>query len=124
MPSHIFTRLGMWQQSIDSNIAAHTAAIAYIQKTLGPGGFDSETVHTMDYLEYAYLQIGQDGKAKQVRDELLGFSQSNTANLPMAYAVAAIPVRYALERRDWTAAASLPRRRFHCRSNASRGAKR
>src|SRR5204862_6727483 len=60
MPSHIFTRLGLWQQSIDSNKAAHTAALNYVQKELGPGGFDQETVHTMDYLEYAYLQIGQD----------------------------------------------------------------
>ena len=50
MPSHIFTRLGMWQQSIDSNRAAHAAAVAYVRKTLGPEGFDTETVHTMDYL--------------------------------------------------------------------------
>ena len=71
MPSHIFTRLGLWQQSIDSNNAAHDAAIAYVSKTIGEGGFDGETVHTMDYLEYAYLQTAQDGKAKQVRDELL-----------------------------------------------------
>ncbi|HEX6441538.1 MAG TPA: hypothetical protein VF007_05075 [Stellaceae bacterium] len=107
MPSHIFTRLGLWQQSIESNRAAHQAALKYAQKTLGPGGFDGETVHTMDYLEYAYLQLGQDAKAKQVVDELLSYRQSAPANLPTAYAVAAIPVRYALERRDWKAAAAL-----------------
>jgi hypothetical protein len=107
MPSHIFTRLGMWQQSIDSNRAAHAAAINYVQKSLGPGSYDHETLHTMDYLEYAYLQIAQDGPAKAVVDELIGFRQSEGPNLAGAYAVAAIPVRYALERRDWPAAAAL-----------------
>jgi hypothetical protein len=107
MPSHIFTRLGMWQQSIDSNRAAHAAAAAYVQKTLGPESFDTETVHTMDYLEYAYLQTAQDREAKEVVDELTNFRQSAAPNLPTAYAVAAIPVRYALERRDWAAAAAL-----------------
>jgi tetratricopeptide (TPR) repeat protein len=107
MPSHIFTRLGMWQQSIDSNLAARAAAVAYVQKKLGPESFDSETVHAMDYLEYAYLQIAQDGPAKEVVDELIGFRQSAAPNLPTAYAIAAIPVRYALERRDWPAAAAL-----------------
>ena len=81
MPSHIFTRLGLWQQSIDSNRAAHAAALAYVRKTLGPDGFDSETVHTMDYLEYAYLQTAQDQEAKGVVDELLAFARA-PANLP------------------------------------------
>jgi tetratricopeptide (TPR) repeat protein len=107
MPSHIFTRLGMWQQSIESNRAGHKAAVKYAQKSLGPGGYDGETVHTMDYMEYAYLQLAQDTKAKQVLDELLSYRQSAPPNLPTAYAVAAIPVRYALERRDWHAAAAL-----------------
>jgi hypothetical protein len=66
MPSHIFTRLGLWQQSVESNRAGHDAALKYAQKSLGQGGFDGETVHTMDYLEYAYLQLGQDAKAKQL----------------------------------------------------------
>jgi hypothetical protein len=56
MPSHIFTRLGMWQQSIDSNRAAHAAALKYVQKTSGPGSYDQETVHTMDYLVYAFCR--------------------------------------------------------------------
>ena len=107
MPSHIFTRLGMWRQSIDSNRAAHAAAVAYVRKTLGPESFDTETVHTMDYLEYAYLQTAQDREAKEVVDELTRFRLSAAPNLPTAYAVAAIPVRYALERRDWPAAAAL-----------------
>jgi hypothetical protein len=107
MPSHIFTRLGMWQQSIDSNRAAHATALGYVNQSLGPASYDSETLHTMDYLEYAYLQTAQDGPAKAVVDELVGFRQSAGANLPAAYAVAAIPVRYALERRDWPAAAAV-----------------
>jgi tetratricopeptide (TPR) repeat protein len=107
MPSHIFTRLGLWPQSIESNRAAHAAALAYVRKAVGPEGFDGETVHTMDYLEYAYLQTAQDGGAQEVVDELTGFRQSAGANLPTAYAVAAIPVRFALERRDWRAAAAL-----------------
>ena len=107
MPSHIFTRLGMWQESIDSNIAAEKAALTYIQKALGAGGYDGNTVHAMDYLEYAYLQIAQDGSAKEVVDELAGFRKSESANLAGAYAVAAIPVRYVLERHDWLAAAAL-----------------
>ena len=78
MPSHIFTRLGMWQQSIDSNRAAHAAALAYVRKTLGPESFDTETIHTMDYLEYAYLQTAQDQAAKQVVDELSSFRQTAT----------------------------------------------
>jgi tetratricopeptide (TPR) repeat protein len=107
MPSHIFTRLGMWQESIDSNRAAEKAALAYIQKELGPGGYDGNTVHALDYLEYAYLQTAQDGPAKAVVDELTGFRQSDATNLTVAYAVAAIPARFVLERRDWPAAASL-----------------
>ena len=107
MPSHIFTRLGLWQQSIESNRAAHTAALAYVRKTHGPDGFDNETVHTMDYLEYAYLQTARDQEAAGVVDELLAFRQSAGTNLPAAYAVAAIPVRFALEHRDWPAAAAL-----------------
>jgi tetratricopeptide (TPR) repeat protein len=107
MPSHIFTRLGMWQQSIDSNRAAHAAALNYVLKSRGPGSYDQETLHTMDYLEYAYLQTAQDGAAKQVVDELVGFRESEGVTLPSAYAIAAIPVRYALERRDWASAAAL-----------------
>ena len=61
----------------------------------------------MDYLEYAYLQTAQDQAAKEVVDQLSSFHHSAAPNLPMAYAVAAIPVRYALERRDWQAAAAL-----------------
>lgn len=107
MPSHIFTRLGLWQQSIESNRDGHAAALKYVRQTLGPDSYDGETVHTMDYMEYAYLQTAQDKKAKELVDELLSYRKSDAPNLPTAYAVAAIPVRYALERRDWKMAAAL-----------------
>jgi tetratricopeptide (TPR) repeat protein len=107
MPSHIFTRLGLWQQSIDANRAASGAALAYVREELGPDAFDGETVHSLDYLEYAYLQTGQDRAAKQVVEELQSFGKAKGPNLPMAYAIAAIPARYAVERRNWAEAASL-----------------
>ena len=94
--------------------------VAYVRKTLGPESFDTETVHTMDYLEYAYLQTAQDRAAKEVVDELTSFRQSTAPNLPTAYAVAAIPVRYALElprlagrrRAERASAIGLPLERF------------
>ncbi len=107
MPSHIFTRLGMWQQSIDANRAASAAALGYVREELGPDAFDGETVHSLDYLEYAYLQTGQDRAAKLVFEELQSFGRAKGPNLPMAYAIAAIPARYAVERRNWPEAAAL-----------------
>ncbi len=107
MPSHIFTRLGMWRQSIDANRASSAAALGYVREELGPDAFDGETVHSLDYLEYAYLQTGQDRQAKQVVDELQSFGRAKGPNLPMAYAIAAIPARFALERRNWSEAAAL-----------------
>jgi hypothetical protein len=106
MPSHIFTRLGLWQESIASNRAAHAQARAYAEENGGPGAFDGETLHTMDYLEYAYLQVSQDEAAKAVVAEL-GSLRKGPTILTTAYAFAAIPARYALERRSWSEAASL-----------------
>jgi hypothetical protein len=107
MPSHIFTRLGLWQESIDSNLVGNRAAKTYAEQTYGPGGYDLETVHTLDYLAYAYLQTAQDGAAKGVVDQVAALRKGATPNLPIAYALAAIPARYVLERRDWPAAAAL-----------------
>jgi tetratricopeptide (TPR) repeat protein len=107
MPSHIFTRLGMWRQSIDANRAAEAAALGYVREEIGPDAFDGETVHMMDYMEYAYLQTGQDHQAKQVVEQLQTFGRAKGPNLPMAYALAAIPARYAVERRNWSEAAAL-----------------
>jgi hypothetical protein len=107
MPSHIFTRLGLWQESIDSNLVANRAAKTYAEQTYGPGGYDQETVHALDYLAYAYLQTAQDDAAKGVVDQVAVLRKGATPNLPIAYALAAIPARYVLERRDWPAAAAF-----------------
>ena len=70
---------------------------------MAQGGYDQETVHTLDCLAYAYLQTAQDRAAKGVVDEIASLKVGPTPNLPIAYAIAAIPARYALERRDWAA---------------------
>jgi len=96
MPAHIFTRQGFWQESIESNRASKAAATNH---------FDQ--LHAMDYLTYAYLQGAQDVAAKRVLDEMNTIGKVNMEHLVTAYALAAIPARFALERRRWTDAASL-----------------
>jgi tetratricopeptide (TPR) repeat protein len=106
MPSHIFVRLGLWEDSIRSNIASAESAKRHVQKTKpGAGAFDQ--LHAMDYLAYAYLQRGNDEKAKQVLDEMRTISTLDLENFAAAYAFAAIPARYTLERQKWADAASL-----------------
>ncbi|HSU04203.1 MAG TPA: hypothetical protein VLI93_01400 [Acetobacteraceae bacterium] len=107
MPSHIFTRLGKWQDSIDSNREAAKAGQDYAVREFGEGVAWDQSLHAMDYMEYAYLQLGQDGKAKQVLDEIVAFRRATPPVMPAAYAMAAIPARYAVERRDWKGAAAL-----------------
>lgn len=99
MPSHIFTRLGLWEDSIASNVAAREAA--HLQ------GDTEEELHAMDYLVYAYLQMGCDSEAAHVVQQLKGMSGLNTADFKIGYAATAIPVRYAVERRQWADAASI-----------------
>lgn len=106
MPSHIFTRLGLWQESIDSNLASAAAAKDYVAKTL-PGATSQDQLHAMDYLEYAYLQTCRDTEAKQVVEDAAAISKLDQQVFQAAYALAAIPARYALERRRWSAAAEL-----------------
>jgi tetratricopeptide (TPR) repeat protein len=106
MPSHIFTRLGLWQESIQSNLGAAAASKDYEAKT-HPGAAYYERLHALDYLEYAYLQGAQDREAKRVLDELTAIQKVQPEAFQAAYAFAAIPARYALERRRWSDAASL-----------------
>jgi hypothetical protein len=106
MPSHIFTRLGLWQDSIDSNLASAAAAKSHIAKTL-PGAASQDELHAKDYLVYAYLQTCQDGEAKRVVEETAAVSKVDQEVFQAAYAFAAIPARYALERRRWSAAAAI-----------------
>jgi hypothetical protein len=106
MPSHIFTRLGMWQDSINSNLAS-AAAARKNAATASPGATSQDELHAMDYLVYAYLQTGQDGAAKRIVDQAAAVSRVDQDVFQAAYALAAIPARYSLERRRWSAAAAL-----------------
>jgi len=106
MPSHIFTRLGLWQEAIRSNLDAAAAAKTYAARNRMPGAWD-EQLHAMDYLAYAYLQGAQDKKTWEVLDELSKIQKAEPENLKVAYAFTAIPARYALERRRWNEAVKL-----------------
>jgi tetratricopeptide (TPR) repeat protein len=106
MPSHIFTRLGLWPEAIQSNQDCVAASKDYARRIQLDGVWD-EQVHAMDYLAYAYLQGAQDKKAKEICDELNRIQKVSSEELKMAYPMAAIPARYALERRRWTDAAAL-----------------
>ena len=99
MPSHIYTRLGMWEQCIASNIAARKAA--HVQGDIG------EELHAMDYLTYAYLQLGRDPEAAGVLADLREISGLQADMFKIGYAASAMPVRYAIERRKWAEAAQL-----------------
>jgi tetratricopeptide (TPR) repeat protein len=106
MPSHIFTRLGLWQEAIRSNLDAKASAQAHAVRNHLAGAWD-EQFHAMDYLAYAYLQGAQDKQARGVLDELNKIPRADPETFKVAYAVAAIPARYALERRRWEEAAKL-----------------
>ncbi len=106
MPSHIFTRLGLWDESIQSNIASVSAAQCYAQKSGIKGHWDEE-LHGLDYLMYAYLQKADDEKALEQVRYLQTIKEVFPVNFKDAYSFASMPARYAVERRDWAAAASL-----------------
>ncbi len=99
MPSHIHTLLGMWEESIASNLAA--------QKAAREQGDKGEELHAMDYLVYAYLQLGRDAAAARVLDELRAMSGLGGSDFKVGYAASAMPARYAIERRQWSDAAQL-----------------
>jgi tetratricopeptide (TPR) repeat protein len=107
MPSHIFTRLGLWPEAIRSNLDAHAAARAHAVRHHMAGAWD-EQLHAMDYLAYAYLQGAQDKKAWGILEELQKLQRVDPPNFKVAYAISAIPARYVLERRRWAEAAKLP----------------
>jgi tetratricopeptide (TPR) repeat protein len=106
MPSHIFTRLGLWDECIQSNLASKASAICYAESAGIKGHWDEE-LHALDYLVYAYLQKHDNAKAKAEMDYILSMHEINPANFKVAYAIAAIPCRYYLENRMWKEAARL-----------------
>jgi tetratricopeptide (TPR) repeat protein len=106
MPSHIFIRLGLWQEAINSNLDSEKAAKDYGAKMRMVGAWDQQ-LHAMDYLLYAHLQMANDEKAKAVLDELRQITKTQPESPASAYALAAIPARYAIERRQWADATGL-----------------
>lgn len=106
MPSHIFTRLGLWQEAIQSNQDCVAASKDYARRIKLDAVWD-EQLHAMDYLAYAFLQGAQDKRAKEILDELNQVRKASSEDLKVAYPMAAIPARYSLERRQWTDAAAL-----------------
>ncbi len=106
MPSHIFVRLGLWDECIQSNTAAAASAVCYAEATGIKAHWDEE-LHTMDYLMYAYLQKGDNKAAQKQWDYLKSITEVQPANFKVAYAFAAIPSRYVLENKLWQQAAVL-----------------
>jgi tetratricopeptide (TPR) repeat protein len=106
MPSHIFIRMGLWQEAIRSNLDAENSAKAFAHRHQMKGAWD-EQLHAMDYLAYAYLQSAQDKLAWGVLDEMSRLPAVEPQSFKVAYAFAAVPARYALERRRWDEAAKL-----------------
>ncbi|MCS3797272.1 tetratricopeptide repeat protein [Niastella sp. OAS944] len=106
MPSHIFIRLGMWDESIQSNLASMSAAKCYAENSGIKGHWDEE-LHAMDYVVYAYLQKKDLKHAKEQWDYLNTFNQVSPPNFKGAYTFAAIPARYVLENRLWKEATQL-----------------
>jgi hypothetical protein len=99
MPSHIFTRMGMWNDSVKSNLAARQAAADH--------GDVGEQLHAMDYLTYAYLQLGSNDKAAAVLTDLHQLTDLHAQDFKVGYASTAMPVRYAVERKNWHEASSI-----------------
>jgi tetratricopeptide (TPR) repeat protein len=106
MPSHIFTRLGLWEDSIQSNLASAAAARNDLRRTM-PDAYSFDELHAMDYLAYAYLQTGRDAEARKILDEAGRAGKFDKQNFAAAYALTAIPARLALERRKWSDATSV-----------------
>jgi len=99
MPSHIFTRVGYWKESIASNLASAKAAKA--EKSI------NDQLHAQDYLVYAYLQLGQDKDARAIMDDMTTANIDNSFAFPAYFARAASPARYMVERGEWKGAADL-----------------
>jgi tetratricopeptide (TPR) repeat protein len=106
MPSHIFTRLGLWDECIKSNLIATSSAKCYA-KNAGIKGHWDEELHGMDYLVYAYLQKAEDSLAKLQWDYLKTIREVYPVDFKDAYAFAAIPARYLLEKKMWKEASTL-----------------
>jgi tetratricopeptide (TPR) repeat protein len=99
MPSHIFTRVGSWQESAATNVRSAEVAKA--------GNEPDEAYHATDYMVYAYLQLARDAEARRSIDDAMKINGSNPARFTTPYAIAAMPARYVFERGAWPEAAKL-----------------
>jgi len=106
MPSHIYSMLGMWDDSIRSNLASEALANGYAAKAY-PGATDAQVPHDLDFLMYAYLQQGRDNEAQEVISRTAGINKMAVVRLTVDTALAAVPARYVIERRAWNEAAAL-----------------
>jgi tetratricopeptide (TPR) repeat protein len=106
MPSHIYSMLGLWEDSIRSNQAALVVAREYASRNW-PGASDAQQLHAMDFMEYAYLQEAKDSSAKKVINDLNDINKVAFVRLVGDTAYAAIPARYVLERGAWNEASEL-----------------
>ncbi len=107
MPSHIFTRLGLWDECIQSNLVSTASAKCYAESAGIKGHWDEE-LHGLDYLVYSYLQTGENKLAREQCDYLDSIKNVYPVNFKDAYAFTAIPSRYVLENKLWKEAAILP----------------
>jgi len=106
MPSHIFTRVGAWQDSIDTNRNSARAALEALRdNTTGLRSY--EALHAYDYMMYGFMQLAKDRDAKNLVEEVLATKKLNVDHFVGAYAMASIPARYSLERRQWAEAGRL-----------------
>lgn len=99
MPSHIYTRVGYWKESVAANIGSVKAAEAHNEGV--------QALHARDYMVYAYLQLAQDDKAREVVGQIAAVQKIGPAAQGGHFAAAASPARYAIERGDWKAAMAL-----------------
>lgn len=107
MPTHIYTRLGMWEDSIEGNVSSSMAARNHSSRYY-EGGATMDDLHAMDYLAFAYLQTARDHKAGELIEHLKRVERVVPGNeFASAYAIASIPARHTLERGEWEEAASL-----------------
>src|SRR5262247_3669906 len=106
MPSHIYSMVGMWKESIGSNLSSIKVANEYAATSKLDGTL-SGVPHAYDFMQYAYLQLGQDAKAKALIEESAAVKKLIGVVSAGQMARAAVPVRYMLERQDWQGAAQL-----------------
>ena len=107
MPSHIFTRLGLWNESINSNIDSANSAVCYAESVNPNANWVSE-IHALDYLVYAYLQMGDNVRAQSEMNKMIEIKEVFPSDhFASAYALIAVPSRLAVENKNWQLATEL-----------------